>query len=203
MGLITQEQMVKLLGRSLSTTEVANFDLYLKIAVQRLEELLCASICKESGERTYGTRSGYRTVYIDIFQNINTVTIDGEEVSEDDYTIMQNARHDGSWYNIIQFDRKRGGEDIAVDAEWGFKTLPADLQLFLAKLFAQGTLEQTSDNQVKSKKIEDFTVTYKDGATFDEFVLANAATLNKYSQCNAGAIRHGSVRRGYDLRSIR
>lgn len=196
--MLKQEQMVKLLGRSLTTTETANYDLYLKIATQRLEELLCVTLCGDDSERTFTTRTGYRTVYVDPFKDIESITIDGDEVDADDYVAKQNDRFNGRWYNIVEFDTKRRGENIVVDADWGFGTCPADLQVFLAKLFAQGSVEQTSDSQVKSKKIEDFTVTYKDGATFDEFVLANSAIIEKYSQCNQGQVRHGSVRPIYN-----
>lgn len=191
--MLTQAQMSKLLNRSLTTAEIANFDLYLKIATQRLEELLCMVICGGDDERTYGSRSGYRTVYVDPFTSIDSVTIDGNEVDAADYTVKQNDRFNGSWYNVIEFDAKRSGENITVDADWGFDSLPADLQVFLARLFAQGSVEQTVDNTIKSKKIEDFTVTFKDSATFDEFVLANSTTVDKYSQCSEGQIRHGCV----------
>lgn len=191
------EQMPKLLGRALTDRETANYDLYLKIATQHLEELLCMTLCGDDSERTFGTRLGYRTVYVDPFIEIESVTIDDDEVDAADYTVKQNDKFNGAWYNIIEFDTKRRGENIVVDADWGFRTCPTDLQLLLAKLFAQGTVEQTSDNQVKSKKIEDFTVTYKDSSTFDELVLANSATIEKYSQCNQGQVRHGSVRSVY------
>lgn len=200
--MLKEEQVIKLLNRPLTSAEVSNFSLYLKIATERLEDLLCINMCKDIGLRTYVSRYGYRTVYTDPFRRINTVTIDGNEVSEDDYVIRQNDKFNGSWYNAIEFDSMRNGEKIVVDAEWGFNGLPVDLQLLLAKLFAQGSVEQTSDNLVKSKKIEDFSVTYKDSATYDEFVLTNISTINKYAQCNLGMIRHGSVEGYNGLRSL-
>lgn len=42
--IITQTDMAALLGRSLTTTESTNYDLYLKIAIARLEDLLCLTI---------------------------------------------------------------------------------------------------------------------------------------------------------------
>lgn len=201
--MLTKEEMVKLLNRSLTTAEVANFDLYLEIATQRLEELLCMTLCSDDSERTYESRYGYRTVYVDPFTDIASITIDGSEVAVTDYVTKQNDKLIGSWYNAIEFDTKRTGEKIVVDADWGFSTLPADLQMLVARLFAQGTIEQTSDGAVKSKKIEDFTVTFKDSATYDEFVLSNSAVIDKYSQCNRGQIRNGAVCwRYHDLRSV-
>ena len=41
---LTQEDVVALLGRSLSTAEKTNFDLYLEIARLRLNDLLCSDI---------------------------------------------------------------------------------------------------------------------------------------------------------------
>lgn len=199
--MLTKEQLSKLLNRPLTTAETDNYDLYLKIATARLEELLCMQLCGDDDERTYGTRLGYRTVYVDPFTDIISVTIDGDQTT--DYTTKQNDRFNGSWYNIIEFDRKQTGENIVVDADWGFDCLPVDLQLLLARLFDQGSVEQTSDGAVKSKKIEDFSVTFKDSATYDEFVASNSTTIDKYSQCNQGQIRHGNVCWGYnDLRSL-
>lgn len=198
--MLKKEQLVKLLNRSLTTAEDTNFDLYLKISTNRLEELLCMDLCGDDGERTYEARYGYRTVYVDPFTDIDSVTIDGE--AQDAFTIKQNDRFSGSWFNVIEFDTVRAGEKIVVAADWGFDSVPVDLQLLLARLFDQGSVEQTSDSQVKSKKIEDFSVTYKDSANYDEFVLANSSVIDKYAQCNQGTIRHGYVR-NHDLRYIR
>lgn len=42
--LITKQQIEALLGRSLSTVEDTNFDTYLNIAVEKLEDLLCITL---------------------------------------------------------------------------------------------------------------------------------------------------------------
>lgn len=201
--MLTKAQLAALLNRSLSSAEDTNFDLYLKIATSRLEALLCMQVCSDGGERTYESRYGYRTVYVDPLTDVTTITIDGEEVSEDDYTLKQNDSLNGSWYNAIEFDTKRTGENIVVDADWGFDSLPVDLQLLLARLFAQGSVEQVSDGQVKSKSIEDFSVTFKDSATYDEFVTSNSSVINKYNLCNQGVIRHGFIWGYDDLRPVR
>jgi hypothetical protein len=191
--MLTAEQIAILLNRSLTTAETTNFSTYLKISTEKLEELLCMNLCKKTEERTFITRYGYRGVYTDPFRNINSITLDGNAVSEDDYTVMQNDKYNGSWYNLILFDTAQRANKVVVDASWGFNSTPADLQLLLARLFAQNTTDQTTDNQVKSKKIEDFTVTYKDSPTYDEFVLSNSSTIDKYAQCNVSQIRHGAV----------
>jgi hypothetical protein len=194
--MLTEAQVAKLLGRSLTTLETDNFKTYLKIATERLEELLCMTLCGDSDERTYETRTGYRTLYVDPFTDVTSVTIDGNETTE--FTVKQNDKFNGSWYNVIQFDRKQTGKNVVVDADWGFNPMPSDLQLLLAGLFNQNSVGQTTDGQVKSKSIEDFSVTYKDSATFYEFVESNASIVDKYSQCSQGYIRHGDVCRWSD-----
>lgn len=186
-----KEQVAKLLNRTLTSAEVSNFEMYIKIATERLEQLLCFRFCGEGENRTYLSREGYSTLYIDPYTAITSVTVDG--VATTDYIKKQNDRYDGEWYNIIEFDDKMIGKKVVVEASWGFDSIPYDLQLLIAKLFTQGTVEQTADNQVKSKSIEDFQVTYKDGATFDEFIGANQATIQKYSQCGVGNMRQGDV----------
>ena len=42
--LLTKQQTEALIGRSLTTVENTNFDLYLKIAIARLEDLLCTTL---------------------------------------------------------------------------------------------------------------------------------------------------------------
>lgn len=42
--IISQEEVVALLGRPLSTLETANFSLYMQIAVLRLDDLLCIKL---------------------------------------------------------------------------------------------------------------------------------------------------------------
>lgn len=201
--MLTEDQLSKLLNRSLTTAETTNFSLYLNIASEKLSDLLCNTFSVTAGERTYKSRYGYKEVYIDICSTVSTVYIDNVLIEESDYTLKQNDKYTGTWYNIIEFDDKRDGDTIQVNAAWTFSTLPNDLQLLLAKLFAQNTTDQTTDYQVKSKKIEDFTVTYKDSPTYNEFILSNSSTIDKYSQCNVSQIRHGSVRGSYDFRSIR
>lgn len=204
--MLTKSEMAILLGRSLTTLETANYDLYLNIAVERLESMLCASLTVLAEDRTFGTRVDYRTVYVDPFISVDSVTVDGNVVDESDYTIKQNDRFNGTWYNIIEFDSKQTGKNIVVDAVWGFSPVPDDLQLLLAQLFNLGSLDQTqlqkNEQVVKSKKIEDFSVTFKDGTTMDQFTLANSSILDKYSTCNAGQIRNGKVGNYHGVRSL-
>lgn len=185
------EQVEKLLGRSLTSNEVTNFDLNIKIAIERLEKLVCFTLCDSGGQRIYPARYGYRTQYIDPCTSVESVKIDG--VATTDYVLRCQDSYNSDWYDCIEFTNALRGELVAVDGDWGFDTVPYDLQLLIARLFAQCSLEQETDNAVKSKSIEDFSVTYKDAPTFDEFISTNQTIINKYSQCNIGMIRNGNV----------
>lgn len=119
--IISQEEVTALLGRSLSKIEKDNFSTYLKIAQERLEDLLCFTFSKP---------------------------------------------------------------------------LPSELALLLARCFATITEEQTLTSQrgVKSKKVEDFSITFDENpdAPMNVFVKQNSVALEKYSKCQA-EIRHGKV----------
>lgn len=190
--MIKQEKMVKLLNRSLSSSESSNYKTYLNIAQERLSGLLCMNLSTEVGERTYETRDGYRTVFVDPFTELTSIKdSDGETIDSSKYTVMQWDSYNATWYNSIVFDELLSCQRIVVEAEWGFDCLPVDLESLLAKLFALGTIEQNMTGKVKSKKIEDFTVTYDDVPTIDSIVSDNLATINKYSLCNLGYVKHG------------
>lgn len=70
-------------------------------------------------------------------------------------------------------------------AKMGKINLPTDLQLVLARFFGGISLENDVEYGVSSKKVEDFSITYKDNHdnVFGNIVTANGATILKYSQC--------------------
>lgn len=119
--IITKTQVEALLGRPLSTVEDTNFNLYLKIASERLEDLLCLTLTSP---------------------------------------------------------------------------LPEGLQLLLARCFATIGQEQsqTASNGIKHKKVEDFEITYDEGAVepMADFVNQNENAIEQYSECQA-QIRQGKV----------
>jgi hypothetical protein len=84
--MLTKAQIESLLGRSLTSTESSNLELYLEIAQERLERLVCFSLDAE-GVLKYDPRKGYHTLFVNPFTSINSITIDGEEV--EDYEIKQ------------------------------------------------------------------------------------------------------------------
>ena len=189
--MLTKEQMAALLGRSLTSTEDTNFSQYLEIAIARLSNLVCfrpevAASEASATARKFASRDGYRTLYVDPFTGTPTVTIDGETLTT--FVVKQNDSYQGDWFNSIEFDDRLSGERVEVTATWGFDSeLPDDLAAVLAGLFG---IHETEVSMVKSKKIEDFSVTYNDGAKLDELVAAHEGTLRKYAQCER-AVLHG------------
>lgn len=202
---MNQSELEALLGRPLTATEIANMELYLEIATQKLEELLCTTILATGDSsdeavvetRRYQSREGYSTVFTDIFTSVDEVRIDGEVVTPE---ARQWSNLNGTWFNSLVFDERQCAEVVEVDAVWGFQTLPSDLALLLAQLFAQVSIAQTSDGRVQSKKVEDFSITYRDVSLTEEFLIANKSIVSKYSLCGITEIQHGEVCYPYGYR---
>jgi hypothetical protein len=207
---MTEEQVSALLGRPLTTIETTNFDTYLDIAIENLEDLLCTRIESITEERTFDTREGYSTVFVDLFNQEDTditVTIDGEVIDSSEYSVRQWNRRTGKWYNSIVFD-KRFTEDgeITISADWGFEATgsnsgsdpvyypPLDLQSVLAGLFGLITKKNKFDGTIASKQVEDFRISFNADADLDdEFYKNYNKTLNKYGLCHIGNIKHGAT----------
>jgi hypothetical protein len=184
--MIDKEQVAALLGRPLTPQEDTSFDVYIAIAEAQLQSLLCMDITSASDTRIFRSREGYSTLFIDPVTDITSVTIDGVAVT--DYTMKQNDSYQADWFNVLEFDRQLGDEKVTIEASWGFTELPDELAYLLAQLFK--VTSSTKDSQVRSKSIEDFSVTYTDTTVYDQMLLDNQSIIYKYAQCD-GAILHG------------
>lgn len=190
---MTKEKVSKLLGRSLTSAESGNFDLYLGIAYQRLEDLLCINLCIKSDKVSYPLREGFRSLYVDPLRRITSVSINGNV--QTGFTLMQGDNLYSEWYDTVVLESKMGKGVAEIEADWGFgKCEPYDLQLLTARAFALVSSENSVDTNVKTKKIEDFSVTYGDETAYDSFLRANAPIISKYGKCNLNSVRHGRVR---------
>lgn len=192
---MNQTQMSALLGRPLTTVEATNFNLYLKIARQSLDDLLCTNLCDDSDTRTYDARAGYSTVFTDIFTDIKSVSVNGIQAAADTYSVRQWDRRNGSWYNSIVFDEKLEEDDeVEVSASWGFSEMPSDLQLVQAQLFGLISRKNKFDPTVTNKEVEDFRISFNvDADLDDEFYRQYNKTIAKYSLCTIGNIQQGSI----------
>jgi len=189
-----KEQMSALLGRPLTPVEDANYKTYLKIARESLDSLLCMRLCDDEETRYYDVREGYRTVFTDVFTEVEEVKLDGKVVSPDNYSVRQWDRRNGSWYNAIVFDCRFSERDkeVEVTADWGFYSMPADLQAVLAGLFSQVTKKNTYDGTIASKQVEDYRISFRADADLDtDFMQKYGDTLAKYSICKVGYVKHG------------
>jgi hypothetical protein len=157
-------------------------------AKQFLESLLCLDFSQDSGERTFTAREGMRTVFTGIFSNVRSVTVGGQAVGY--YPAFFDKRN-GDYFNSIVLDKPVCGE-VVIDADWGFDELPADLKKLLANAEAV-TSQAYSTKEVKSKRVEDFQITYSDLSDDEVFLKQNAVTINKYSMCDVPYILHGET----------
>ena len=182
--------MVALLGRPLTSIEDTNYNLYLKIAVERLQDLTCLNLETATEDRTFDIREGYSTVFTDLFTEINSVTVGGETVTA--YSARQWDRRNTSWYNSIVLDKcQTSNGEVTINADWGICS--PELQLLLARLFGLLGQENKGNSNIKSKRVEDFHITYNDNSTYQQFLIDNQLLLDKYSICNIGNIQHGEV----------
>jgi len=194
-----QTQLEALLGRPLTSMEASNLELYLEIAQESLEELLCISLDSAPDDstdpaeetRTFDIREGYSTVFTDIFAEISEVSVDG--VTTTDYYPAFWDKRNSPYYNSIVLDGC-SGKTISITGYWGFDELPSDLKLLLAQLFANTSKKYVAGgDNVKSKQVEDFRITYGDLTDDQTFLNTNARTIQKYSMCNIGYVRHGKT----------
>lgn len=190
-----ETEVEALLGRDLSSAETQNFKLYLDLATERIENLLCMSLAlagddPDAEERIYSARPGYRTLYVDPFTAITTIVVDGDTVSADDYTLEDNR---------VVFEEPMGTSSVTITGTWGYSELPASIKLLLARMF-----ELTSKPRrggVRAKSIEDFSVTYADISAFEEFVADNRAIIEQYRLCDPDSI-HGEVYDEFNIQSV-
>lgn len=188
-----QAKLEALLGRTLNAREVTNLKLYLNIAKQNLQDLLCIQMdCGNSfSAKTFSAREGYSTVFLDTFTQVEEVKVDGEVVTNYHLAFFDNRN--AKFFNAIVFDTAfRSEATIEINASWGFEKLPNDLAQLWAQMFAI-TSKKYSTGSVKSKKVEDFSITYGDYTDDEEFVRNNALTIRKYSLCGVGYVLHGET----------
>lgn len=190
---MNQSTLEALLGRSLTPIEVTNLTLYLDIANESLDDLLCTLLGSVKEERYYDVRAGYKTVFVDILTATHDVKLNGNAVT--DYELRQWDRRDGSWYNSLVFDNALSEDDVvSVVADWGFATTPNDMNVLLAGLFDLVTKKSKVNAGISSKQVEDFRITFNvDNDLDDEFYNKYRKTISKYSQCQIPNVQSGSV----------
>lgn len=195
---MNKERLSALLGRPLTPYEDENFKLYLKIATQSLEDLLCTTVCDDTDPRTYEPREGYRTLFTDIFTEVTEVKMDGTIIDPSKYSVRQWSKRNGSWYNSIVFENMFTDcdEEVEVTGTWGFISMPADIQLLVARIFDLITSQNNLDRTINSKSVEDFSVSFNHSSItmsdtlWQSLVNDNSSTISRYSMCDIPNVQH-------------
>lgn len=188
---MTESKISALLGRPLTTTEIANFNTYLKIAHDKVSDLIYSDICSSTDIKKFFPRHGYRTLNTPIFNEIYSIEIDGVET--EDYTPYQRSSMNGNWFNSIVFDEVPDCKVIEIEADWGFSYLPNDVAQMVAEQFALASSLSPDDGLVSSKQVEDFRITYKGNTKQEAFTTKYASTISKYSGNPEGNVQHGTT----------
>ncbi len=186
---MTKKEIEKLLGRSLTTYEDSNFNLFVKNTIATLGNLLCWST-NFSEARKYKARDNYRTVWLEPFTDITEVKVGG--AVRTDYTPAFNGNYNSTLYNSIEFSEELHGEIVEVTGAFDLDCIPGDLSMLIADIFKM--VVRTSKNNsgnVKDKRIEDYSVTYS-GTEYSALADKNKQTIAKYSTCN-GEVQNGRV----------
>lgn len=192
---MTKQDVEKLLGRSLSSKENAAFEEYIDIAKTELEELLNIRLDRGTEERIFDSRDGYRTLFTDPFTVLTSIKIDDDTVDAAEYRKAWNDRRTNTWYNSVIFDCEMADdEEVAITATWGFgEKLPNDLSLLWARMFVViSSTEVSGSDRVRSKSIEDFSVTYDTSKQpKEQFLTDNARVIAKYKRPDAMTMHGG------------
>lgn len=194
---MTESQISALLGRPLSSVETTNFTTYKCLAEQYVSDILCLDcLCTKFGEKSFSPRRGYTTLPVPAFTDLISVKINDAEVTN--YHTRQGSSLNGTWFNSLVFDTPLDCETVTIEADWGFGTLPLDIKKMIAEAFALSS-ETVDSNLLKTKRVEDFSITLKDETKQQAFADKYRATIAKYSSCVNGNVQSGNVRRFYHI----
>lgn len=132
---------------------------YAKSVIRRAEQILGYGITCIAGERTYPVIDG--VVYMDLF-NDSDFTIDGYTG-----TIKKafNGRINGvEYYNQIYLDTRycKKLKEVTLDLDWGSQCFNEEITGLLDWLTENTGGDLLDDAGISSKKIEDFSVSYRD-----------------------------------------
>ena len=143
---------------------------YSKNTIRRAEQILGYGITDTAGTRTFTVIDGI--IYTDLFEGVPT--IDGL----DDYRVTFNGHANADYLNQIHV-YCRDGQEVEVTADWGSTTFETEIKDLLDWLESNGGMGSVETANVQSKKIEDFTVSYK--STEEAQDSQDAALLNVWS----------------------
>lgn len=127
---------------------------YPKSVIRRAEQILGYGITETPGERVYPVIDG--VVYTDLFQG------DVEAIVGYTGTIRKsfNGRSNGvEYYNQIDLVARCHLKEVTLDLDWGSECFNKEIDGLLEWLSENSAADNLDEAGVKSKKIEDFSVT--------------------------------------------
>lgn len=123
--------------------------------IRRAEKLLGYSISNQAGSRTYIVIDGI--LYTDLFEG--TPVIEGYDGT---FTTRFNGSQSTTYKNEIILDTKKCKKEYEVTVSWGSDTFNTEINELLEWLNDSSFSDSMDEVGVKSKKIEDFSVSYRD-----------------------------------------
>lgn len=179
---MTQEQVTKLLGRSLTAKEAAGFDVYVDIARAQLEAILGMSLeYGNNDDKTFTGIEDYTSLIVPPFTEVYGVKRNGVAAK---YTIPVTGKP--FCYEIVLAKPMRQGERIIVEADWGYCEIPNGVYLLWAQMFAvvaNGGVGGASDGvaRVKRETVLSHTIEFDLSSAVDVFRNENSTLIDLYS----------------------
>lgn len=121
--------------------------------IKRAEQILGYGIGSVAGDRTYRVIDGI--IYTDLFSG--TPTLQGFSGT---FKTRFNGKQGTAYFNEIILDSKCKNE-ITITAAWGSNSFLSEINKLLAWIKDDDFVDNVENAGIQSKKIEDFSVTYK------------------------------------------
>lgn len=146
---------------------------YSNSTIKRAEQILGYGLSDDAGKR-YFTVIGNK-IYTDVYTSTATVPNYSGTVRE-----AFNGDRNSDYYNeIILDDDCLDGQEVELNLTWGSSTLKSELDSLLAWIDDDDPTDALDNSDIKSKKIEDFSVSLTDS---DESIKRkDNALLSGYS----------------------
>lgn len=196
-----KETIVKLLGRPLTSYEDSNFTQIVEHTISTLSNTLCWQLKDGQSDKTYYARANYRTLWISLYTLVDEVKVDGRVVADTDYKLALNADVNSSIFNSVIFKYPLGDSMVEIKGSFDISKITTDvadlgsLVADLFKFYARNMSSEASAN-IKSKHVEDFTITFSDDSELQALFNNNYATIKRYSACEGNVVQSGSYGKG-------
>ncbi|MCJ1965193.1 hypothetical protein [Candidatus Nanosynbacter sp. TM7-057] len=160
----------------------------MRIAISKLEALICSKVGYIEEERTFQGRDGMRSVFIGLCSEVKSVKVNSNSV---DFATYLGDNASQLCDNIVLNKPTKHTDVITVHGGFGLKVIPEELVQVISELFA---VKLAGGDKITSKKVEDFSITYDKTSELDRIIENYKSILDKYSQCSQITLRSGEIR---------